>query len=180
MPRRKAVLEQIDETTTATIEQEPTMPAETIEAPTAESKLVKVKGERLSGDELLTFVKDNKDEPIDDVVFRAGFYTRTTDAETGETKTTLHKPQFFQALTVASTGVEFAPPKRSYTARKGRKPVVTVVKNGNIVVGSRHGTIAGFEPGSKVRVESEHGKIVLTAWADEDGAADDSDEDLDL
>lgn len=180
MPRRKAVLEQIDETTTAPILTETPMPAETIEAPATESKIVKVKGERLSGDELLAFVKENKDEPIDDVVFRAGFYTRSTDAETGETKTTLHKPQFFQALTVASTGVEFAPPKRSYAARKGRKPVITVVKNGNIVVGSRHGSVAGFEPGSKVRVESEYGKITLTAWQDEDGGDDDADEDLDL
>lgn len=186
MPRRKAALEQIDETTTATIEQEATMPAEleTTEAtaiPAAEPKTVKVKGERLGGDELLAFVKENKDEPIDDVVFRAGFYTRSTDTETGETKTTLHKPQFFQALTVASTGVEFAPPKRSYTTRKGRKPVVTVVKNGNIVVGGRHGTVAGFEPGSKVRVESEYGKIVLTAWQDEDGSAGDAEEeDMDL
>jgi hypothetical protein len=177
MPRRKAIEEQIDSTTAATSE----MTTETIEAPTTEaSKPVKVKGERLAGEELLQFVHQNKDEPIDDVVFNAGFYTRTTDPETGETKTTLHKPQFFQALTVASTGVEFAAPKRAYSARKGRKPVVTVVKNGNIVVGSRHGSVAGFAPGSKVHVESEHGKIVLTAWQGEGGDEAEDEEDLDL
>ncbi len=179
MPRRKAGTAEA-EAPTATSSTK--MSTELLDAPMTEEsspKLVKVKGEKKTGQELLDFVQSNKDEPIDEVVFNAGYYTRSTDAETGETKTTLHKPQFFQALTVASTGVEFAPPKRAYSARKGRKPVVTVVKNGNVVVGSRHSSIAGFEPGSKVHVVAEAGKIVLTPWQGEDDGADEAD-DLDL
>jgi hypothetical protein len=158
------------------------MSTELLEAPVtttpAAPALVKVKGERMTGQALLDFVQQNKDNAIDEVVYNAGYYTKTTDTESGETKTTLHKPQFFQALTVASTGVEFAPPKRAYAARKGRKPVVTVVKNGNIVVGSRHGSIAGFDPGSKVKVESAPGKIILTAWEDAENTGVDADAEI--
>lgn len=182
VPRRKPVQEPTETTSTIDTIEMPAETLETTEATTEEAtaKIVKVKGERLEGDELLDFVKQNKESPIDEVVFNAGFYTRTTDAETGETKTTLHKPQFFQALSVASTGVEFAPPKRAYSARKGRKPVVTVVKNGNIVVGGRYGTVAGFAPGSKVKVEAEAGRIILTPWDGEGADTSDEDDDLDL
>lgn len=184
MPRRKSTVLQADDV--ITLGQSPVndqietneMSTELLEAPV---KPVKVKGERLAGEELMQFVQENKDQPIDDVVYNAGFYTKTTDPETGETKTTLHKPQFFQALSVASTGVEFAPPKRAYTARKGRSPVVTVGKTGNVVVGGRHSVVAGFEPGSKVHVASEAGRIILTPYEGaEDEAGEDEGDDLDL
>jgi hypothetical protein len=179
MPRRKSTPEEADTIQTADSAE---MSTEVLEAPIeteAAAKPVKVKGERLSGDELLAFVKENKDNPLDEVIYSAGFYTKTTNAETGETKTTLHKPQFFEAI-AAANGIELAPAKRAFTARKGRKPVVTVVKNGNIVVGSRHGSVAGFEPGSKVKIEAEHGRIVLTPMIDEelDGTAEDEEMDL--
>lgn len=181
MPRRKTATEASDcENQTVPSE----MSTELLEAPTAEmvaeetvaSKPIKTKGERMVGDELLAYVRENK-APADDVIYGAGYFTKTVDPSTGESKTTLHKPQFYEAI-AAANGVSLAPPKRAFTDRKGRKPIVTVVKNGNIVVGARHGAIAGFEPQSKVRIKAEHGKIVLTAWQDEDGVADDDDLDL--
>ncbi len=182
MPRRKSATEASD-CETQTVQSE--MSAELLEAPaemvaeeTVAAKPVKTKGERMTGDDLLVYVRENKDAPADDVIYGAGYFTKTVDPSTGESKTTLHKPQFYEAI-AAANGVSLAPPKRAFAARKGRKPIVTVVKNGNIVVGARHGAIAGFEPQSKVKIEAEHGRIVLTAWQDEDGAADD-DDDLDL
>jgi hypothetical protein len=52
-----------------------------------------------------------------------------------------------------------------------------VVKNGNVVVGNRHSTIAGFEPGAQVHVQSEPGRIILTAYTEE---AVQGDDDMDL
>lgn len=181
MPRRKPTTEETDlDPTTDSAE----MSTEVLEAPEtleteAAAKPIKEKGERLSGDELLAYVRENKGNPIDEVIFGAGFYTKTTDPETGESKTTLHKPQFYEAIAVAN-GFELAPAKRAFTARKGRKPIVTVVKNGNIVVGGRHGSVAGFAPGSKVKVEAEFGRIVLTPMADDEAGEAEGDDDLDL
>lgn len=183
MPRRKAT-EETDLDQTADSAQ---MSTEVLEAPealeTAETdgaaKPIKEKGIRLSGDELLLFVKENKESPVDEVIFQAGFYTKTTDPETGETKTTLHKPQFYEAIAVAN-GYQLAPAKRAFAARKARKPVVTVAKNGNIVVGGRHSAVAGFAPVSKVKVEAEFGRIVLTPMADDSAAAEEDGDDLDL
>jgi hypothetical protein len=169
--------------TTALLESETTteMPTETLEAPATEegkTKMIVVKGERKTGQELLDFAKANKEQPLDDVIYNAGYYTKKTNPETEEVKVTLHKPQFWAAVSAASNpDLEFAPPKRAYSARAGRKPVVTVVKNGNIVVGSRHSTVAGFEPGAQVHVQSEPGRIILTPYED---AVEVSDEDLDL
>ena len=160
------------------------MPAETLEAPATEegkTKLIVFKGERKTGQELLDFAKANKEQPLDDVIYNAGYYTRKTNPETEEVKVTLHKPQFWAAVSAASNpDLEFAPPKRAYSARAGRKPVVTVVKNGNIVVGSRHSTVAGFEPGAQVHVQSEPGRIILTPHEDAEDAAEGADDDLDL
>ncbi len=184
MPRRKqaeatAILEpeSATEMSTETVEA-----AETVEA-SAEAqkpKLIVVKGERKVGQELLDFAKANKAQPLDDVIYNAGYYTKKTDPVTEEVKVTLHKPQFWAAISAASNPeLEFAPTKRAYSARAGRKPVVTVVKNGNIVVGVRHSTIAGFEPGAQVHVQSKAGRIVLTPYAGEADATDSGD-DLDL
>lgn len=182
MPRRKPTTEDTDLNPTpadsAEMSTEVLETQETVETEAA-AKPMKEKGERLSGEELLAFVKQNKEIPADELIFGAGFYTKTTDPETGETKTTLHKPQFYEAI-AAANGIQLAPAKRAFTARKGRKPVVTVVKNGNIVVGGRHGSVAGFAPGSKVKVEAEFGRIVLTAMADDEAGEAEGDDDLDL
>jgi hypothetical protein len=151
------------------------------ELETTETAASKVKGDRMTGQALLDYVSAHKEDAIEEVLFATGYYTLVTDPETGEAQTRYHKPAFFVAMTEASTG--FAPPssRRSYTSRRGRQPVITVGKSGNCVVGGRHSTIAGFAPGSKVQVEAEAGKIVLTAFAgDADSGAADADDDLDL
>jgi len=146
------------------------------------AKIVRVRGEKKVGQELLDFVKANEGMPVEDLAFNAGYYTKTTNVETGETNTTPHKTEFFKAVTEASTGIPFTSVKRAYSSRKGRAPVITVGKLGNCVVGARHSSVAGFEPGSKVHVTSEAGKIVLTPY--EGGAGDEIDaegeDDLDL
>jgi hypothetical protein len=148
------------------------------------AKVVRVRGEKKVGQELLDFVKANEGMPVEDLAFNAGYYTKTTNVETGETNTTPHKTEFFKAVTEASTGIPFVSTKRTYSTRKGRAPVITVGKLGNCVVGARHSSVAGFGPGSKVQVASEAGKIILTPYegglADAEVEGEGADEDLDL
>lgn len=181
MARKKqdaaAVLDPTDsEMSPATLSPE----VEETEAP--EAGKTKVKGDRLKGQALLDYVSAHKDDPIEELLFATGYYTLVTDNETGETQTRYHKPAFFVSMTEASTG--FAPPstRRPYTSRRGRQPVITVGKNGNCVVGGRHSSIAGFDPGSKVQVEAEAGKIILTPFSGDPGAIEEGgdDDDMDL
>ena len=145
------------------------------------AKTVRVRGEKKVGQELLDFVKENEGMPVEELAFNAGYYTKTTNVETGETTTTPHKTEFFKAVTEASTGVAFTSAKRAYSSRRGRAPVITVGKTGNCVVGARHGAVAGFGPGSKVQVTSEAGKIVLTPYEGADAPEEaSSEDDLDL
>jgi hypothetical protein len=176
MPRRKTTTDQDTAQTNETNE----MPAEPLQATAATeesvAKPIKEKGERLTGDALMDLIRANKDQPVDEVIYKAGYYTRTTFPETGESKVTLHKIQFHEAMAYASNpGLTLAPAKRTYAARQGRKPVITVVSNGNAVVGSRHTLVAGFAPGSKVKIEAEEGRIVLTPWIEADIESDDMD-----
>lgn len=182
MARKKqgaeAVLNPLDQLET---EMSPETITAEIEAPEAtKTNKVKVSGERKAGQELLDFVQANQSLPPEDLAFGAGYYTKETDPETGETSTRLHKNEFFKAVTEASTGIAFVPAKRAYSARRGRAPIITVGKTGNCVVGARHATIAGFAAGSKVTVTAEEGKIVLTPCGDSDAADNSSDDDLDL
>jgi len=184
MPRKKqdaqAVLEPSDLQTLEMSTETATPEVETAEA--AKPAKVRVSGERKVGQELLDFAQANQGMAPEELAFGAGYYTKETNTETGETSTRLHKEAFFRALTEASTGIAFAPTKRAYTSRRGRAPVVTLGKTGNCVVGARHTSIAGFEPGGKVHVAAEEGKIILTPYQGEEGDAADSssDDDLDL
>jgi hypothetical protein len=182
MARKKqdaeAVLDPIKPNNTTMPTEAAVLEVETSEA--SKSNKIKVSGERKAGQELLDFVQANQSLPPEDLAFGAGYYTKETDSETGETSTRLHKNEFFKAVTEASTGIAFVPAKRAYTARRGRAPVITVGKTGNCVVGARHATIAGFQPGGKVTVTAEQGKIVLTPCSDSDAADEASDDDLDL
>lgn len=157
------------------------MPTETVTAPEVDSaKVVRIRGEKKVGQELLDFVKANEGMPVEDLAFNAGYYTKTTNVETGETNTTPHKTEFFKAVTEASTGIGFTSTKRTYSTRKGRAPIITVGKLGNCVVGARHSAVAGFEAGSKVLVTSEAGKITLTAYEGAEPAEDEQGDDLDI
>lgn len=153
----------------------------TLEA-TEAPKIVKIRGEKMTGQALLDFLKANEGMPVEDLAYNAGYYTKTVNSETGETKTTPHKSEFFKALTEASTGVPLTSAKRSYSSRKPRNPVITVAKSGNCVVGGRHGSVAGFEPGSKVLVTAEAGRIILTPYEGSaaDAEVETEEDDLDL
>jgi hypothetical protein len=177
MPRRKSTSEETDTPSTESTE----MPTAEIEAPETQATetATVVKGERMTGQALLDFVVANRERPVNELVYEAGYYTKRIDAETGEEKISYHKPAFHEAINRAN-GIELAPATRTYAPRKNRAPVVKLGKNGNIVVGGRHSTVAGFEPGSKVKVESEPGRITIVMWADEDDDASDTDESLDL
>jgi hypothetical protein len=158
MARKKqdaqAVLDPIELDDTEMPTEAAVLETETSEA--TKSTKVKVSGERKAGQELLDYVQANQSLPPEDLAFGAGYYTKETDSETGETSTRLHKNEFFKAVTEASTGIAFVPAKRAYTA------------------------IAGFEPGSKVSVAAEEGKIILTPCTDEAASTEDSSDDLDL
>jgi hypothetical protein len=180
MPRRKSTTEELDTPTSIETDM-PTAEAIAPEMEAAEEsvKPKAIKGDRMIGQALLDFVVANRNRPINEVVFEAGYYTKKIDPETGEEKISYHKPAFHEAINRAN-GIELAPAPRAYSPRKNRAPVVTLGKNGNIVVGGRHSLVAGFEAGSKVKVESEPGRITLVAWADDDTDSTDTDEALDL
>jgi len=162
------------------IEIDSEMSVEAVAPEAVKSTKVKVGGERKAGQELLDYVQANQGVAGDELAFGAGYYTKITDAETGETQTRIHKNEFFKALTEASTGIVIPSARRAYSSRKGRAPIVTVGKTGNCVVGARHSAIAGFAPGSKVQVTAEEGKIVLTPMSDTEAAEAEGDDDLDL
>jgi hypothetical protein len=159
------------------------------EAPAAEAKAepknITVKGEQLAGKALLDRSLSVAGKPIDEVARACGFYKEVTNRETGETKVTILTTDFMAAMLKAQSGIEFAPPARSYSRRTNRAPVVTVGGNGNIVIGNRYSSVAGFGPASKVHVEAVEGKITITVYEgteDEevDNEIDEEGDDLDL
>jgi len=156
-----------------------TTATENAEAP----KPKKIKGERKTGQELLDYVQANQGLPPEELALGAGYYTQEVDPETNEPvgEPRLQKNEFFKTMTEASSGITFAPPKRAYSSRRGRAPEATIGKIGNCVVGARHTAVAGFEPGTKVRIEAEQGKITLTPCVESDGAAEESSgDDIDI
>lgn len=179
MPRKTgAKAESIESTESAAM-------SEIIE-PQTDSKTSRQKGTPLAGEEFKAYLAQSKGKAVDEVAYGAGFYTIVTDSETGETKTTIHKNEFYSAMTAALTGIAFEAPKRAYTARKNRAPIVSVTKIGNIVVGGRHSEVAGFGSGDKLLVTVSEGQIVLTLHAKADPTAeeevetDEDGDDLDL
>lgn len=154
-------------------------PAATAE--TKEPKNIIVKGEQLQGKALLEKSASMSGKPIDEVAKECGYWRETTSRETGESRTVTLTSDFMAAMLKAQSGVEFAPPTRAYSRRTNRAPVVTVGGNGNIVVGNRYSSVAGFGPTSKVRVEAAEGKITIIAYIPAEGEEDGGEQDdLDL
>lgn len=113
------------------------MSTELIEASTEEAakvKMVTVKGERLTGEDLLTFAKEHKGQPVDDIIYGAGYYTKKTNPETEEVSVTVHKTQFWAAISAASNpDLDFAPPKRAWrspSTASTRPPAPTIAPSG--------------------------------------------------
>ena len=186
MPRRKNTAEAVKPTVTTDQMTEATEK----KVPATSSK----KGAPVAPNQLLKITSQMEGAPSDQVAHACGYYTEVTTTATGEVDvrvTSADTFAFMQAL-LAAQGTNLAPPVRS-NRRSNRQPIIKIGKNGNIVVGGRYTTIAGFPFGeeldSRVRVEAEKGKITIFAadpgeYASEDLAdvdgIDEEDSELDL
>lgn len=135
------------------------------------------KGTPVAPSELLNIAAQMDGEPSDKVAHACGYYTEVTTTATGEVDvrvTSADEFAFMRAL-MAAQGTNLAPPVRS-NRHSNRQPIIKVGKNGNIVVGGRYTALAGFPFGedvvSKVRVETEKGKITIFAADPEDYDSD--------
>lgn len=153
------------------------------------------KGTPVSPSELLRIASEMEGSPSDAVAQACGYFTEVTTTATGEVEIRVSaqdESAFWQALLIAQGGIKFAPPARS-SRRSGRAQIIKIGKTGNIVVGGRYTSIAGFPFGegveSKVRVEAEQGKITIFAAPvegsssqemEDDGYAEEEVSDLDL
>lgn len=140
------------------------------------------KGTPVSAAELLQIASRMEGAPYDQVAHECGYYTETTTTATGEVEvrvTSADTFAFMQAL-LAAQGTKLAAPARS-NRRTNRSPIIKIGKTGNIVVGGRYTSIAGFPFGedvvSKVRVEAEKGKITIFAADPSEYASDQEDVD---
>lgn len=164
-----------DAATESTIESNPVTEAVTEAAPeAAKKKPAKTRevGTRLTGEALLTYTDTNapKGSPAEELALGAGYYTKLTDTETGEETTKVQTAEYYKAVAEASRGIVIAPSKRTYAPRRNRAQLITVGGTGNCVVGIRYTGVAGFEPGSKVSVTIEEGRIILSASEATEGA----------
>lgn len=163
-----------------------TTEATTVETAAEEkaAKPAKIKevGEKKTGQALLDFVQANQGASGEDLALGAGYFTKITDPETGETQTRIHKNEFFKCLTEASAGIVIPATRRSYSGPRNRAPVIKIGKGGNCVVGSRHTAVAGFEPSSRVQVTAEAGRIILVPFegSPDEAEVDSTDEDMEL
>lgn len=146
-------------------------------------------GTRLTGEELLAYTDTNAPagKTAEELALGAGYFTKLTDTETGATNTKIHAAEYYKAVAEASRGITIAPSKRTYSPRRNRAQVITVGGTGNCVVGARYTAVAGFEPGSKVSVVVEDGRVILSASteaaeapADATEAAEGDSDDMDL
>ena len=169
MPRRKNTAEAVESPII------PDQMTEVIEkkVPATSSK----KGTPVAPSELLSITSQMEGAPSDQVAHACGYFTEVTTTATGEVDvrvTSADTFAFMQAL-LAAQGTNLAPPVRS-NRRSNRNPIIKIGKTGNIVVGGRYTSLAGFPFGadvvSKVRVETEKGKINIFAADPEDYESD--------
>lgn len=153
MPRRKA------EPATEAVPQTPNTTTSSVSPVTQTTEIT-----RLEGAALLDLQKRMAGEPVDKIAHQAGYFTVKVNEETGEERIQYQHKQLMAALLQAQ-GITMAPPTRPYSSRSNRAPVVTVGGIGNIVVGNRYSSVAGFDPGAKIQVTAEAGQIILTAAA---------------
>ena len=170
VPRRKPAEVETAETPitdSPSSEQMSEAPAEKTAATT------RTKGTPLPLDQIKATMTQMEGQPLDAVAKACGFYTEITDNVTGavEVRVTAADSQaFLTASLEALSGVKLGAPVRSHR-RTNRSPVVKIGKTGNIVVGGRHTSIAGFPFGedvdSYVKIEAAPGQITITAGVKE-------------
>lgn len=139
------------------------------------------KGTPVSAAEIKRIMSEMEGSTIDAIAKACGYYTEITNNATGEVEirvTRADQDEWMRASLEAQSGVKLAPPVRPYR-RTNRSPVVKIGKTGNIVVGGRHTSIAGFPFGedvdSYVKIEAEQGRIVITAGVKEVEESDELD-----
>lgn len=126
------------------------------------------KGVPVSTQELLKIAGEMEGSPPDEIARACGYYTEITTTATGDVEVRVSADDNFALMRalLAAQGINLAPPVRS-SRRTNRQPIIKIGKTGNIVVGGRYTTIAGFPFGegvdSRVRVEAEKGKITIFA-----------------
>jgi hypothetical protein len=176
-----------------TAEAETTVTPEMTEATTEKKQPAKTskKGVPVSPEKLMEITSKMEGNPSDVIAQACGYYTEITTTATGdvEVRVTVEDNFAFMQALLAAQGTKLAPPARP-SRRTSRQPIIKIGKTGNIVVGSRYTTVAGFPFGedveSKVRVEAEAGKITILAAAAEDYSsteaeeADEEESDLDF
>lgn len=159
MPRRKNAAEAVEPAATQNQMTETTEK----KLPATTSK----KGNPVSPDLLLRTASEMEGAPADKIALACGYYTEITTTATGETEVRVTAADIFaciQAL-LAAQGTKLAPPERT-SRRNNRSPIVKIGKTGTIVVGGRYTSVAGFPFGegvdSRVRIQTEQGKITIT------------------
>jgi hypothetical protein len=173
LPRQKKAATEAAETQTPIETTAPMTEAAT------EKKTTSKKGTPVEPARVLQIASEMEGQPADVVAKECGYYTEITNNATGETevRVTAADTSAFLAALLAAKGVNLAPPARA-ARRSNRSPIVKIGKNGNIVVGGRHTTIAGFpfgeEVDSRVRIEAEKGKITIFAASPDEYASDET------
>jgi hypothetical protein len=170
VPRRKPA----DTETAETPITDSPIPEQMSEAPAEKTvTTTRAKGTPLPLDQIKATMAQMEGQPIDAVAKACGFYTEITDNATGAVEirvTAADSNAFLTASLEALSGVKLAAPVRSHR-RTNRSPVVKIGKTGNIVVGGRHTSIAGFPFGedvdSYVKIEAAPGQIIITAGVKE-------------
>jgi hypothetical protein len=139
-------------------------------------------GTRLTGQELLAYTDTNATagKTAEELALGAGYFTKITDTETGETKTNIQTQEYYKVVAETSRGITIAPSKRVYAPRRNRAQAITVGGTGNCVVGVRYTAQAGYEPGSKVSVVVEGNRVILSPFVESEGADEDQSESEDM
>lgn len=135
------------------------------------------KGVPVSTEELLRIAAKMEGSPSDQIARACGYYTEVTTTATGDVEVRVTADDNFALMRalLAAQGTNLAPPVRS-NRRSNRRPIIKIGKTGNIVVGGRYTTVAGFLFGedvdSRVRIEAEKGKITIFAASADDYVSD--------
>jgi hypothetical protein len=119
----------------------------------------------LTGQELVSFVNDNKGMPQDEVMVQAGYYYLRKLPGTEESVKSVERCRFFQALSQAmgvQIGVDV--PKPAQPRPKGR---LKIQKYDTLPVGAPYMRAIGLGEGDFVNVRIAEGKVVIEPWVDQ-------------
>ena len=120
----------------------------------------------LTGDELISFVNDNKGMPQDEVMVQAGYFYERKRPGTDEVIRSVEKCKFFQALSLAmgvQMGIDVPKPVRPRPL--GR---LKIQKKNTLPVGALYMRAIGVNEGDYVNIKIEEGKVIIEPWIDQE------------